>query len=133
MAADRGTPASHEEPPKDVDRVRDIIFGPQMREYDQRFLVVQRDIDRLRQELEQLNEQLAEAEREQNRRVQNLRREARQSDDDLRAELRQSTQRLMFEKVDRMALGDLLIEMGNHLKNGSLLSDTLGLLNDTKE
>jgi hypothetical protein len=65
--------------------------------------------------------------------VQNLRRESRQADDDLRNELRQSTQRLMFEKVDRLALGDLLIEMGNHLKNGGLLGDTLGLLTDQKE
>lgn len=133
MATDKGAAANHDEPPKDVERVRDIIFGPQMREYDQRFLTVQRDIDRLRQELEQLNEQLGELDREHGRRVQTLRRESRQADDDLRNELRQSTQRLMFEKVDRLALGDLLIEMGNHLKNGGLLGDTLGLLTDHKE
>lgn len=133
MAPEKNAASSHDEPPKDVERVRDIIFGPQMREYDQRFLTVQRDIDRLRQELELLNEQLGELDREHGRRVQNLRREARQADDDLRNELRQSTQRLMVEKVDRLALGDLLIEMGNHLKNGGLLSDTLGLLTDQKE
>jgi septal ring factor EnvC (AmiA/AmiB activator) len=133
MANEKNAASNHDEPPKDVERVRDIIFGPQMREYDQRFLTVQRDIDRLRQELEQLNEQLGELDREHGRRVQNLRRESRQADDDLRNELRQSTQRLMFEKVDRLALGDLLIEMGNHLKNGGLLGDTLGLLTDQKE
>lgn len=133
MANEKNAASNHDEPPKDVERVRDIIFGPQMREYDQRFLTVQRDIERLRQELEQLNEQLGELDREHGRRVQNLRRESRQADDDLRNELRQSTQRLMFEKVDRLALGDLLIEMGNHLKNGGLLGDTLGLLTDQKE
>ena len=132
MAVEKGRVNSDSEEPKDVDRVRDIIFGPQMRDYDQRFVMIQRDLERLRQELELLNEQVGENDREQSKRVQNLRREARQSDDDLRNELRQTAQRLMIEKVDRLALGDLLIEMGNHLKTGGLLSDTLGLIHRPK-
>ena len=31
--------------PQDVDRIRDIIFGGQMRDYEQRFQTVQRDMD----------------------------------------------------------------------------------------
>lgn len=121
------------EAPKDVDRVRDIIFGPQMRDYDQRFQTVQRDIERLHQELEQLTEQLSEMDREQGKRLQTLRRDSRQADDDLRAEMRQVAQKLMIEKVDRLALGELFIELGNHLKTGGLLTDMLGLVNDKAE
>jgi chromosome segregation ATPase len=132
MATEKAKP-SPGEAPKDVERVRDIIFGPQMRDYDQRFHTIQRDIERLRQELEQLNEQMGEMDREQGKRVQTLRREARQSDDDLRTELRQTSQKLQLEKVDRMALGELFVELGNHLKTGGLLTDMLGLVTDNTE
>jgi hypothetical protein len=132
MATEKAKPIPAEAP-KDVERVRDIIFGPQMRDYDQRFHTIQRDIERLRQELELLNEQMGELDREQGKRVQTLRRESRQSDDDLRTELRQTAQKLQVEKVDRMALGELFVELGNHLKTGGLLTDMLGLVNDTTE
>ena len=132
MATEKPKPTPGEAP-KDVERVRDIIFGPQMRDYDQRFHTIQRDIERLRQELELLNEQMGELDREQGKRVQTLRRESRQSDDDLRTELRQTAQKLQGEKVDRMALGELFVELGNHLKTGGLLTDMLGLVNDTTE
>jgi hypothetical protein len=69
MATEKAKP-SPGEAPKDVERVRDIIFGPQMRDYDQRFHTIQRDIERLRQELEQLNERMGELDREQGKRVQ---------------------------------------------------------------
>jgi hypothetical protein len=65
--------------------------------------------------------------------VQTLRRETRQSDDEIRTELRQTAQKLQFEKVDRMALGELFVELGNHLKTGGLLTDMLGLVTDTTE
>lgn len=120
-SADGGPGSSHE-----VERVREIIFGPQMRDYDQRFAVIRRDLDRLRLELEQLAEQASDRESEQNKRAQALRREMRQADDDTRAELRQVAQKLGYEKVDRFALGDLLIEMGRHLKEGSSLTRMLG-------
>ncbi|MBK9715149.1 MAG: hypothetical protein IPO81_28260 [Kouleothrix sp.] len=133
MSAEKTPPTNHGDAPKDVDRVRDIIFGPQMRDYDQRFLTIQRDLERLRQELEQLTEQAAEQDREHGKRLQNLRREARQSDDDLRTELRQTAQKLMLEKVDRLSLGELFIELGNHLKSGGSLSDLLSGVSERAE
>ena len=42
------------EVPREVDRIRDILFGGQMREYEQRFQVMQRDLERLQQELDRL-------------------------------------------------------------------------------
>ena len=109
----------------EVDRVRDIIFGPQMRDYEQRFELARRDLERLQQELDRLNEQLADQDREQNKRMQGLRRDMRQADDDLRGELRQASQKLTVDKVDRVALGELFVQLGTHLKTGGSLSDML--------
>ena len=110
---------------QEVDRIRDIIFGSQIKDYEQRFQNVQRDLNRLQQEFDQLNEQLTDQGSDQNKKVQNLRREMRQADDGLRDELRETAQTLSQDKVDRMALGDLFVELGNHLKNGGSLADLL--------
>lgn len=117
--------------PREVDRIRDIILGPQLREYEQRFQIIQRDLERLQQELDHLTEQLAGQDSEQNKKLQALRRDMRQSDDDLRGELRQTSQKLTTDKVDRMALGELFVELGTHLKMGGSLADLLKGLDDT--
>lgn len=44
----------------EVEHIRDIIFGPQMRDYEQRFIVVQRDLERLQQALNSVSDRLAE-------------------------------------------------------------------------
>ena len=186
-----------QESSESVDRIRDIIFGPKMRDYEQRFEAVVRDLSRLQQELDQLAEQLAaqgtaqtaslqalrqelrqaaiarsregrasrlntqlaeqvaatidrnpapgaaEAERfagpgrrsperqltdqasAQEASQQALRQELRKADADLREELRQIAQRLTDDKPDRSTLGDLFIELGNHVKTGGSLADLL--------
>ncbi len=114
---------------QDVDRIRDIIFGGQMREYEQKFQVVQRDFGRLQQEFDRLAEQISDEGSSQNKKFQDLRREVRQADDDLRNELRQTTDKLIAEKVDRLALGELFIELGTQLKSGGSLVDLLQGLN----
>lgn len=118
---------------QDVDRIRDIIFGAQIREYEQKFQNVQRDLDRLQQDLDRLNEQLTDQGGSHNKKLQNLRQEMRQADDDLRGELRDTAQRLTTEKVDRLALGDLFVELGTHLKEGGSLSDLLKGLGDNTQ
>ena len=119
--------------PQEVDRIRDIIFGGQMRDYEQKFQTVQRDMERLQQELDHLAEQLSDQDNNQNKKQQNLRREMRQSDDDIRNELRGVNQRLMDEKVDRAALGELFIELGTHLKAGGSLAEVLQSLGGLSE
>ncbi len=118
---------------QEVDRIRDIIFGPQMRDYEQRFQIVQRDLDRLQQEIDRLSEQLTDQDSAQSKKLQNLHREMRQADDGLRDELRQIAQNLMTDKVDRVALGELFIELGTHLKTGGTLADLLESLEDRTE
>ncbi|UCC62799.1 MAG: HAMP domain-containing histidine kinase [Anaerolineae bacterium] len=60
---------------QEVDRIRDIIFGAQMREYQHHFQAIQRDLDRLQQQIDRLAEQLGEQDRNQGKKLQDLRRE----------------------------------------------------------
>jgi hypothetical protein len=113
---------------QDVGRIREIIFGSQMRDYEQRFRLLQRDLEGLRGELEALREQSSAQSKEQAKKLQALRDDTRQSDDDLRAEMREAVDRLTTDKVDRSTLGDLLIQMGNRLKEDSALGSLLETL-----
>lgn len=118
---------------EEVDRIRDIIFGHQMRDYEQRFQILQRDLERLRQEIDRLTEQLADQDSSQSKKLQDLRREMRKADDGLRDELRETAQRLTIEKVDRVALGELFIELGTHLKTGGSLAELLRSLEEQEQ
>jgi len=124
---------SQAETVEEVDRIRDIIFGHQMRDYEQRFQIVQRDLERLQQEIDRLTEQLADQDSSQSKKLQDLRREMRGADDGLRDELRETAQRLTVEKVDRVALGELFIELGTHLKTGGSLAELLKSLEEQEQ
>ena len=117
---------------QDVGRIREIIFGSQMRDYEQRFRLLQRDLEGLQSELEALREQSNAQNREQDKKLQALRDDTRQSDDELRAEAREAVDRLTMDKVDRSTLGDLLVEMGNRLKQDSALGSLLETLGSSE-
>jgi predicted nucleic acid-binding Zn-ribbon protein len=118
---------------QEVERIRDIIFGSQMREYTQRFQTMQRDLERLQQELDRLTERLADQSGDQGKKLQELRQEMRQADDSLRAEFRDTAQKLSADKMDRETLGDLFIELGNQLKTGGSLGTMLmGLVEEAE-
>lgn len=110
---------------QDVERIRDIIFGTQMRDYQQRFEVFQRDLAQLQQQLDRLSEQLAEQDSHQSKKVQSLRQELRQADDALRDELRETARKLTADKVEKTELGHLFIEIGTTLTEGRSVGDLL--------
>lgn len=68
-----------------VERIRDIIFGTQMRDYTQRFDALTRDLARVSQEVSQLTEQMKEQESR-------LRRELRQETERLQTQLQEQDQ-----------------------------------------
>ncbi len=113
---------------QNVDRVRDIIFGHQMRDYEQRFQLVQRDLKRLQQELDRLAEQISDQQSDHTKKLQGLRQEMREADDAIREDLRLIAQKLTDEKVDRFTFGELFIELGSHLKSGGSMVDLLKTL-----
>lgn len=115
--------------PQDLERVREILFGNMVRDYEERFQVLQRDVGRLQGALDKTNARLAEQERDHSRRLQELRQELRTASDELRAEMRSVAERLTGDKVDKETLGDLLVEMGSQIKGTGVLSSVLeGLL-----
>jgi chromosome segregation ATPase len=116
---------------EEVGRIRDIIFGSQMRDYDARFDGVERDLKRLQEEIDSLSERLSNQDDEQNKKLQRLRREVRKADDDLRDELRQTSKKLADEKADREVLGQMFIELGTRLKTGGSLTDLLQSLEES--
>ncbi len=117
--------------PREVERIRDILFGTQMRDYAQQFDLVTRDLERLRQAIDQLNEQLAAHDAEQTKKLQALKRDVRQADEELRAEQRLSAEQLRHDKADRQVLAELFIQLGNQLKDGASVSDLLEQLTRT--
>jgi uncharacterized protein YukE len=120
-------------PIQEVDRIRDIIFGPQMRSYQERFQQIARDMERLQQELDRLSQQLAEQDGSQGKRLQALRQEVREADDNLRAELRRRADQLTSDKVSRDSLGELFVELGTRLQSGGSLSDLLDSIVEADE
>ena len=132
MTDEKTKAASETEPAQEVERIRDIIFGTQMRDYEQKFQTVQRGLDRLQAEIDRLTEQLGDQDSDQGKKLQNLRQEMRKADNGLRDELRETSQKLATDKIDRAALGELFIELGTQLKTGGSLVDLLKGL-DEKE
>lgn len=84
-----------------VERIRDIIFGPKMRDYEQRFDAVMRDLARLQQDLDHLGGQLAAKDAAQNKNLQALRQELRQADGELRNELKSEGTRLTAQLAEQ--------------------------------
>jgi hypothetical protein len=75
-----------------------------------------------------LSEQLTAQDNDQGKKLQSLRNDMQKADGELRDELRQAAQKLTEDKVDRATLGDLFVEIGNHLKQGGSLADLLKVL-----
>ena len=126
---DRASAGSESKPKaksaNELERVRDIIFGSQMKQYEKSFSTLQQDVGRLQQEIARLNAQLTEWETGQTKKSQVLRQEMTDNDAEIRSELRQVTQQLDSDKVDRSMLGELFIELGNQIKTGGSLADLL--------
>lgn len=116
-------PSSTDEKAPEVERIRDIIFGSQMRTYESNFEILQRDIERLSQEIERLNEKLAEQEKNHQQNLLALEQRSRKSDEDLRSELRATERKLIHMKVDRQLLGDLFGELGSQLKAADIFKE----------
>ena len=132
MTTDKKIPNA-EEKPQEVDRIRDIIFGSQMRTYEGNFQTIQRDLERLFHEIDRLNEKTDEQDRIHSQKLQALERELRKADDNLRTELRETAFKLTDEKVDRQVLGDLLIELGSQLKSAGSFTGASRETSESKE
>ena len=123
---------------QEVNQIREIIFGTQMRDYEGRFQEVQREIDRLRDQFEQeinrlreeTSEQMVSQEADQGKRLEALRRQMRAADSELRRDLQEIAQRLTSEKVDRLALADMFSILAALLQSGGAPAGLLGSMEE---
>ncbi len=86
-----------------VERIRDIIFGPKMRDYEQRFDALVRDLNRMQAELDRLVEQATTRDATQTKNLQALRQELRQANTELRTELKSEAARLTTQMAEQHA------------------------------
>jgi hypothetical protein len=84
-----------------VERIRDIIFGPKMRDYEQRFDALVRDLNRLQADLDHVAEQLAAKDAGQSKNLQAVRQELRQADGELRSEVKAEAARLTTQMAEQ--------------------------------
>lgn len=112
--------SDYQEQANDVLRIREIIFGAQMREYEQRF---RRHEERMQDLQNQINTLAAQTEAqfqqwqaETQRQFDELRAEMQRRFEALEAQLIAHVERLRYEKTTRFDLGDMLIELGERLK-----------------
>lgn len=141
------TPVSDAAPGSNIDQLRDIIFGGQMREYDKRFARMEerlaKEITDMREEVRQRCAALERYARDELESVNGQIRSEQQQHRELRAQLLEQTQmlnddmqrrhadlltaidresqRLRDEKADRTALSDLLVEVALRLRGESIV------------
>ena len=128
-----------ETPIAEVDRIRDIIFGSQMRTYEQQFKRVAGQLDQINKQLDELKASLGRQRQDLEGQTRKLQEATQQSQSEmernfssqlaqLRSEFTQALDALENEKTSRGHLGDLLVEMGTRLKQQGDISDLLGQL-----
>jgi chromosome segregation ATPase len=71
----------------EVDRLRQVIFGAQMEEYERRFADVRRETERILTDLRVVQDSVSEFQKNQTKRVEALEREMRRTNDELRREI----------------------------------------------
>lgn len=108
--------AASGEPGREVDRIRDIIFGAYMRDYEGRFEAVHRELVRLQGEIDQLQARLSAQGESQSGQLGDLGMELRKADEAIRQDLRATSDKLGDEKTDRAVLGRLLVQLGESLQ-----------------
>jgi predicted nucleic acid-binding Zn-ribbon protein len=131
MSDDNAQVTQGTETAEEVGRIRDILFGHQMRDYQQRFDALRRDLERLQGELDRFRQQLADQDADQGKKLGSLRQEARDADEALRGELRETAAQLSDQKTDRAVLAELLIQLGADLKGGRSFDGILKSLGGT--
>lgn len=71
----------------EVDRLRQVIFGEQMEEYERRFADMRREMERILSDMRAVQDSVAEFEKSQTKRIETLERDLRRAHDELRRDV----------------------------------------------
>lgn len=121
-------------PGKNIDQIRDLIFGEQIRDYDRHFKSLSKDIKSVKTSLDQsiaeLAERLSAEESDRKKEMDTLSKKIESVDSHLRKLLsRMETRcneeftRLDDDKTDRLEMANLLVELSLRLKKEDLLEE----------
>ena len=102
----------------EADRLREIIFGAQMEDYERRFSDLQREMDRVLDDLRQVQDSVSDFEKTQTKRIEALEREIRRDNDELRREVERL--RAMDARLQQL----LTQVRQQEMLSGRLLDDT---------
>ena len=124
METEGTNPVQQEEQAADVDLIRNILFGSQTRQYDERFEDLAAMLARLDGQLKDFGKALKEQARAHELQFKDIREEMRKRSQDtdvslseLREELASAVGTLTEGTASRDSVGDMLLEMGMRLKN----------------
>jgi HD superfamily phosphodiesterase len=95
-----------------LDAIKEIIFGQQIREYEQTFSALR---DELKAQDEQARQELGQSQEYLLQRIEQLQRELTDKMNTQQEKLLQEIARLKDQKADRVALGKMLIQIGTKL------------------
>ena len=140
MSAEGDRPDPGDRPISELDRIRDIIFGSQMQDYQGQFSRIAAELGLLSQQLGELRTTIAQQKAAQDQRLDELERDfsekserlnsnltqTHQLAEDLRTEFAQALDALKDDKASRLDVGDILVEMGTRLKDQFGVADLLG-------
>ncbi len=128
MAAEKKIATTPPTQADEIARVRDILFGTHMREYERRFRNIEDELKRQKDILDELWERVdtLEAKVEQNHR--HVLQELRKQIDQLYTRLQKRIEDLEEMTVAEETLGDLLIELGSRIKGGAVTESLQELL-----
>jgi len=97
----------------EADRLREIIFGSQMEDYERRFADLRREIERSLNDLRQVQERVSEFEKSQTKKIESLERETRRANEELQREVdRLRTQEPVLQQVLTQARQQQMLTQG---------------------
>jgi len=101
-------------PGQNIDQIRDLIFGEQIQKYDKQFSEIAKDNKKLNELIEEVSQQL-KIELEQ--KISAVKKDVQK----IQSTLQKEIDELQSDKVDRLQMANLLIELGMRLKGENVL------------
>lgn len=124
---------SEPNPGKNIDQIRDLIFGEQIRDYDRRFKTMEKKLDSLRSSFEQAasdwEKRYKQQEAYQKEQFDSFQKQIKEVDSRIKkwiSKIESQCEKLQEDKTDRLELANLLMEISLRLKREDLLDQLTG-------
>ncbi len=114
----------------EIARIRDILFGSHMKEYERRFRNIEEELGRQKKRIEELWQRVDDLEAKVDQNHRHVLAELRKQVDDLYTQLQRRIDQLEEESVAKVTLGDLLLEVGSRIKGSNVTTSLQEILKD---